>query len=666
MRARALAPEEPSNPLMDRPEATGATICIETSCGATPFRDLNRIPFRPTPAPQAISAVEQDLTYRDPAGNVTAKRRPVDAVRTFARLMQISPVPFTFLDAANNPSPIPRYRAVRDGPTDKIWEDADAFDMQIGRVGHSTFGAFNSSKDAGVSFSNRTSVGTSDPIGDGTPDRPLTVIAHEVLHTFGIGHADKTTALGGCGGGGGGFPEPTGRLGSVGIDTRFLSGGGVGSPPYRMIPDTATTPGYDLMSYCATLGGGDANSWISAINWNAMLGAGAPPARRNLSAAADPVAATAAANPVAETTLHVRARLQGAGVRIESVGRSTGPSPEAAASPYRLIALDKQGQTLSSVLMSSADVEPAAGGQGFSVLDGKLPAAGVATVQITSGGSVVASRTASARPPKATFSLPRARARVGVGRSVAVRWGSSDPDGDPVKVELDYSADGGRTFRNVYGGGTGTSVVLPADLFQPSTKARLRLRLNDGFNDAETVSPAFVVVPRAPKVTILEPVARQRVAAGSSVYLRGGAIDATGRAVPAGRLRWFAGKTMLGRGNTISAVLPAGTRRIRLVAVAGSGRSGTASVAVTMRATTPFFLRLITPRSLSRKARSLMLTASSTQPAILRIGALRVPLDCRARRIRVKVKPGRATLRLQLRLTAGGKGIVQPVVVPRR
>lgn len=653
--ARPLAAAEPSP--FNQPDGTSATLCIEQWCGATPFRDLNNIPFRPAPPAQALNAVEQDLTYRDANGNVTATTRPLDAVRTFARLIQISPVPFTFLDPANSPSPIPRYRAVRDAPTDKIWEDADAFDQQIGRVGHSTFGAFNSPKDAGVTFNARTSVGSSDPGPGGNPDRPLTIIAHEVLHTFGIGHADQSTAKGGCGGNGGGFPDPKGRLNSVGIDTLFLSGGGVGSPPYRMIPDTTTTPGYDLMSYCAA-GGGDPISWISAINWNALLAAGPPPASRDQAAAID---------PTTSNTLQVRARADAGGVRIESVGRSTGPSLRSPASSYVLVTRDRQGHILSSVAMTRANVEAAAGeAPGFSVLDGQAPVAGVASVQITAGGAVLASRTASATPPTATFSSPKAGARVGVGRSVTVRWHSSDADGGPVEVELDYSADGGRTFHNVYGGGTGNSAVLPASLFQPSRRARLRLRLNDGFNDSHVLSRSFVVVPRPPQVTILDPVARQPVATGSSLYLRGGAVDAAGRAIPSRGLRWLAGRTVIGRGETISAVLPAGTRSIRLVAVDRSGRSGTASVTVITRATTPYFLSLKTPRSLSRHARLLTLTASTTEPALLRIGALRIAVDRHTQRVRVHVKPGRSTLHLRLRLSAGRKSIVQPVFVPRR
>ena len=280
LRAQVLAAEPPGP--FDRPEAAGATVCIETACGATPTRDLNRIGFRAAPPAEAISALEQRFAATSASGQALPDILPLDAVRTFAALQQISPIPFTFLDAAGNASPIPRYRAFRYPPAGRIWEDADAFDLSIGRPGHSTFGAFNQRSSVGVSFTKRTSVGSSDPTGDGRLNRPLTLIAHEVVHTFGIDHADRFKADGGCGGNGGGFPTPTGRLNSVGIDTNFLSGGGVGSPPYRMIADTAAAPAYDLMSYCAFLGNGDPDSWISAQTWNQLLGAASLSAYRTL------------------------------------------------------------------------------------------------------------------------------------------------------------------------------------------------------------------------------------------------------------------------------------------------------------------------------------------------------------------------------------------------
>ena len=656
LRAQVLAAEPPSP--FNRPEAAGATVCIEIACGATPARDLNRIGFRAAPPAEAISALEQRFAAVSPSGTALPDILPLDAVRTFAPLMQISPIPFTFLDAAGNASPIPRYRAFRYPPAGRIWEDADAFDMSIGRPGHSTFGAFNQRSSVGVSFTDRTSVGSSDPTGDGRLNRPLTLIAHEVMHTFDIDHADKAKADGGCDGKGGGFPTPTGRLNSVGIDTNFLSGGGVGSPPYRMIADTAAAPAYDLMSYCAFLGNGDPDSWISAQTWNQLLGAAPLSASRTLRRAR---AVASAAGPV----LHVRAKADGGLVTVDSVRRMSAATPDSTPSAYVLVARDAEGRSVASVPMTATEVGRE-GAPGSSMLDGDVPAAGVASVQISSGGDVVAGRTASARPPRATFTAPRPGARTGTGSTVAVSWSASDPDGDPVAAEVAYSADGGRTFGIVYGGATGRSVRLPAALLAPSTRGRLRLRVSDGFNETEVISRPFVVAPRRPAVTILSPVTRQRVAAGSSLYLSGGAVDAAGRAVTGRRLRWFADRKPLGRGTTISAVVPAGTQRIRLEATDGSGRTGAATAAVRMRATTPFFLTLKVPTSLSRRARSFTLRASASQPARLRIGSTRAGVARSARTIRVKVRPGRAALSLKLRLTAGGRGIVQPVRIPRR
>ncbi len=181
-------------------------MCLDTACGATPSRELARIPIGVAPAAQPVSAIQQELVTRDNAGKEISRATPLDAVRTFAQLVALSPVPITWLDAANNASPIPRYRAVREPPLTAILEDAQAFDASIGRVGRSTFGAFDSRKDVGVAVG-RVAVGTSDPIGDGTPNRPLTVLAHEMLHTFGLPHADQ--AQGGCGGAGvdAGFPS---------------------------------------------------------------------------------------------------------------------------------------------------------------------------------------------------------------------------------------------------------------------------------------------------------------------------------------------------------------------------------------------------------------------------------------------------------------------------
>lgn len=657
LRARVLAPEDPSP--FTKPGASGATLCLKKACGATPTRDLNRIGFEPPKPIQAISAIEQDLPVLDASGKPTgATVKPLDAISTFARMIQVSPVPFSFLDANGNASPIPRYRAVRTPQANAIWEDADAFDASIGRPGHSTYGVFNEQSGAGVTFSDRVSVGTSNAASGGEVDRPLTVIAHEMFHTFGLVHADSTVDKGGCGGNDGAFLDPKGRLGSVGIDISFLSGGHVGGPPYRMIADTDTSPAYDFMSYCPVNRDGDPDAWVSAQNWNAVLGFFDP----KKAVRASRRAVVRAAAP-AGSTLHVMATTGPGAPAIQRVDRAGGAPAGGAPTPYTLVGLDAAGRAVTSVPMTgtAADAERQPAGT-FTALDGVLPAAGISGVQVVLGTTVIASRAGSGHAPTATLIAPK----VGAGETTTVRWRASDADGDAVSAELDYSADGGRTFHDVYGAGAGsTSATVPVTLLAPSTKARLRLRLSDGFNAATVLSKQFVVPPRRPTVTILAPAGAQRVAAGSSAYLSGGAVDAAGKALTGSRLRWFAGKTKLGTGAKVSAVLPAGARSVRLEATDAAGRRASASARVAVAATTPFFLQLKRPAKLSRRAKSVALTVVATQPARLRIGSARFAVNRKRRTVRVAVVPGTSALRLRLVLSAGGKSMVQPVEIAR-
>ena len=667
LRAQVLAPEDPSP--FTKPGASGATLCLEKGCGATPSRDLNRIGFEPPKPAQQVSAIEQDLPILDASGKPTGKTvAPLDAIRTFARMLQVSPVPFVFLDAAGNASPIPRYRAVRTPQPNAIWEDADAYDASIGRPGHSTYGVFNRQSAAGVTFGDRVSVGTSNATFGGGVDRPLTVIAHEMFHTFGLAHADTTKAKGGCGGNDGAFLDPKGGLGSVGIDISFLSGGHVGGPPYRMIADTATAPAYDLMSYCPVNNGGDLDTWVSVQNWNKVLGffdpkpAAAAVAAHAASGSARARAAAGAAG-AAGATLHVMATTGPGAPAIQRVDRGGAATGGGSPTPYTLVGLDAAGRPVASVPMTgtAANAEHQPDGA-FTALDGTLPAAGIEGVQVVLGTTVVAGRTASAHAPAATLTTPKA---VGNAKTVTVRWRATDADGDPVSAELDASADGGKTFHPIYGAGAASTAKVPVALLAPSRRARLRLRLSDGFNAATVLSKAFVVAPRAPTPTILAPAGRRRVEAGASTSLSGGAVDAAGRALTGAHLRWFAGKVKLGTGAKLSAVLPAGTRSVRLEAVDAAGRSRSASARVVVAPTTPFFLSLEHPDKISRRARSVALTVTATQPATLRVGAARFAVDRRKRTVRVPIAPGSSTLELALKLTAGGKTMVQPVAIAR-
>jgi hypothetical protein len=371
---------------------------------------------------------------------------------------------------------------------------------------------------------------------------------------------------------------------------------------------------------------------------------------------------------VAQTgpSLDVRARVQGNSGEIVSVGRATGPAP--APTPeagFLLVSRDSAGRVLSSAPMAATSTHSEMAGGFVTLLDGVVPAEGVSRVEVTSGGTLLAARDRTADAPDAQLISPRAGARLR-GPTVSVTWRTADGDPGQREIALDYSADGGRTFTPVLAGPDTGGARLPVHLLTASTNARLRLRVNDGFNDTETTSGRLVVAGRRPQATILEPTSRQTIDAGSIVNLVGSAEDDRGRAIRGRSLRWFAGRRLLGRGEEVTTTLSAGTRSVRLVAVDRAGRAGTTTVRTRVRATTPFFLRLAAPARLSRSARAVTLTVAATQPSTLRVGGRRFRIGRGVRRIRVPVAPGRGTLRLGLVLAAGGKRSAHAVLIPRR
>ncbi len=142
--------------------------------------------------------------------------------------------------------------------------------------------------------------------------------------------------------------------------------------------------------------------------------------------------------------------------------------------------------------------------------------------------------------------------------------------------------------------------------------------------------------------------------------LSGQAFDDASRPITGRRLRWTLGRRLLGTGSRITVSgLPAGLRRITLVARDRFGRTGRASVVVRLRAARPLFLTLRGPRKLRRSARSLQLTVSSSLVASL---AVRVPglraqrfiVSRRTRRLRVHTPRGRRRLTVRLTLASGG------------
>jgi hypothetical protein len=469
--------------------------------------------------------------------------------------------------------------------------------------------------------------------------RPLGSVSHELMHGFYIPHAGPI-----CGGSGEDWlPDQRGYVDGVGLDVTPGSGGGPGLHGIHV----AGEPGqpafmYDPMSYCNS---DEASMWISPTNWNRLVMHGASPITASWSSSAAPAA----------PTLEVDAfSAPGGGVRISEVGPApripTGFQP----STLRLVARSMSGRVLASGPMTASPMHSDPGQLG-AYLQGWVPAARVASVEIVDGSKVVARRARSAHAPRVQLLAPRAGRLPGVG-TVPLRWNATDADGGPLLASVDYSTDAGKTWRTVFvGPAFPNGVNLSSTYFPRSGNARLRLRVGDGFNETAVLSGQIVSPGRAPTVRILSPTANGQLPPSGALYLDGNAFSDAGTAVPGQSLRWFVNNVLVGTGNTVRTdPLAAGPLSIRLEARDALGRVGTATETLTLPPAEPHFLVLEAPEQVSASASQATLTIAATVPSKLTVGAQSYTVDRTARQIAVPLMPGSSVAELQLRLSAPG------------
>ncbi|MHB8660008.1 MAG: FG-GAP repeat domain-containing protein [Solirubrobacteraceae bacterium] len=547
------------------------------------------------------------------------------------------------------------------------------------------------------------------PYSVAAASRPLTSVAHEIFHGLGLPHAGHKCYYGNN-------PADTSQQGAYWPpeDQGFLQGIGTDvfsfSPTanaYRIKAAPALNAGYgqqlfDLMSYCIwdrTPGlnptdGSDAMyrkglaanaeweqiTWISPRTWDAIVdrlavpGASAADQASSASAGAltpsptTPAAAASAHPPVLDVLVS-----PGTSPRID-VFPGSGAPPAGAPSSYTIQTTGSDGRLSARVPLMASHVH-----QDFlpdeTVLEAQIPSAGVASLRLlAANGSVVAERR---RPP------PPARVRILVPgrRTVArcehrgcvlhVRWRPTGRTEAGLQAAMDVSDDGGRSWRTVFLGPDLGSALISERLLGYSRRERVRVRVNDGFDQVAGVSAPFLSVGSPPMVSILSPRRGERIAQDGSLYLSGEATDDSGRAITGHRLRWYLGRRLLGVGSSISPIgLTAGAARITLLAEDGRGRAGQATVALRVLAERPQFLLLRVPTSLSPRARRLLLRVSSLAPAILTVSGhgvqpVRVGVSRRLVTIRVAIGRGKGLLRLRLELASGQLHTLTRVLVRR-
>jgi hypothetical protein len=513
-------------------------------------------------------------------------------------------------------------------------------------VGVHSYDSGDGQNEGGAKFQGDVS-GMKDPgnqpwihIDDGTRNWPLKAAGHEMGHAFGAVHAGIHYFIGGdpsCGGdlnrqvGEPWPPGDSGRLEGIAFDARTST---------RAVdldtPGTYGRPLFDLMSYCAN----DDNSWLSARNWNQFvqamgkLGDGIPFRRAALRVA------------TVKDTGYVTGSLLFPGARIDHVEPAQKGAEVPAADPgstTRIRAYDAGGKLIDDI-GAHTDLNHNGGGGTFVA---PLPAA-TRRIELVDNGQVADERAAGVAP-KLRLTAPKRGAHA--RGSLEVRWTATDPDsaGD-LTATVQFSPGANKWETVSYGASTGRA-TLPAALLQSSRRARVRVRVTDGFGMAEATSAPFRADGSPPRAQIVRPVESERLQAGQRVLLVGQATDDADRQLTGRRVRWFAGARRLGTGARLAAKLPAGTVRLRMVAVDSHGRKATATR--TLHVTPPpLSLTKLHAANARAGARRAAVTVAATRAAVLQAGGRRYAIGPKAHRISVRLPttPKLGIVRVPLRL----------------
>ncbi len=521
------------------------------------------------------------------------------------------------------------------------------------------------------------------PLSVASDDRPITGIAHELNHGIGRVHAGQSCGSNGNGQIGEPWPPVTttttpatgttpattsttdGNLDGYALDTNTPS-------PYSL---RAPAGQFDLMSYCT--GGADSQGWISVLNWNravafraitaqtfARRGAARPTAvlRAGAAVVADPPATMAQVRSYLVHALYDPATKTT--TILDVLPDAGAPTPANAGSGFTLTARDRKGVVTGSAGTSATPIHIDHGSEPM-LVSGKVSADKLHEIDLTSGATTIARDTGSPHAPTVSISRSLAGRTLGGSHGAVLHWRARDADGNALTAAIDYSPDGGRSWRVIYRGENRSSLALPTRLLSRSTDARFRVTVSDGFNAAIATSPRFRARGAAPSITILSPRAHTRVSAGGALNLDAAAYADTGRRLSGRSLVWSTGGRRLGTGSRLTVhSLAAGHHRITLSAT-GDG-STSRSVGVTVIPTAPIVARLVTPKKSSRRARTLTVTIATMTPVTLSVGRQRFAVGPRPRRIVLKIARGSSPLGVVLTLRSGRYRFRVPFRVIRR
>lgn len=205
-----------------------------------------------------------------------------------------------------------------------------------------------------------------------------------------------------------------------------------------------------------------------------------------------------------------------------------------------------------------------------------------ATIVLKRGEHLIASTKVSASAPAVRVTYPAGSETLRGEQTIT--WIATDPDGDSLRYDVLYSANGGRSWTAVAVNLAVPHYVWNTDAIGGSDHALVRVLASDGVNTTQARSPRrFRVTKKPPQVIMDLPSTTMSVFSGRSVHLQGWALDLEDGFVTGRALSWTSDiQGLLGNGTDIEVdSLRPGTHRVTLQARDRDGNTGSAVVTIT-------------------------------------------------------------------------------------
>ena len=203
---------------------------------------------------------------------------------------------------------------------------------------------------------------------------------------------------------------------------------------------------------------------------------------------------------------------------------------------------------------------------------------GIRQLVLLRDGRIVADLPASARPPEVSWIWPKAGATF-TNSTIRLEWDGRDPDGDVLSYKVEFSDDGGASWRLLGLELKDPMLDVEPDQLAGTTNGFLRVTANDGLLHGAGVVGPVTIPPKAPRVMLRDVPDGPEVSGYGLVFLRAEAWDLKDGAVK--DLVWQSDRSgVLGEGEVISVRpedLPEGTHHIKVSARNSAGLESSAS-----------------------------------------------------------------------------------------